>query len=296
MLKEAIATGSTVDEAKESAVKELGLGVNNIDEIQFEVIDVPRKKTLGLFGGCPAKVRAFIEIADSDAKNTKGKNKKDKIENKSDSSDDDKIEKKELQPITDPEKQKVADNAVAYLKSIFDNIGVEVEIKTGQTAHGIEIELNGDNLGVIVGRRGETLDAIQYLTVLAANRNHESYQRVTINTGNYREKREKTLRSLAHRMANQALRNGRNVTLEPMNPYERRIIHTAVQDIKGVTSWSVGEEPARKVVIGSKKGGHSRSSRGYNRDAGKKVSDSANVVEREQIKDMDIAPLYGKIK
>ena len=120
------------------------------------------------------------------------------------------------------------------------------------------------------------------------------YQRITLNIGDYREKREKTLRSLARRMANQAVKTGRNMTLEPMNPYERRIIHTAVQDVKGVTSWSVGEEPNRKVVIGTEKGkGGNRGNRGGNR--GNRNSAPKADPNREQKKDMDSAPLYGRI-
>ena len=112
------------------------------------------------------------------------------------------------------------------------------------------LTLEGEDLGFIIGHRGDTLDALQYLTGLVANRVENSYYRVTLDIGNYRQKREQALSGLARKIGNQAARTGRKTSLEPMNPYERRIIHTAVQEIKGATSWSVGSEPNRHVIIG----------------------------------------------
>lgn len=109
--------------------------------------------------------------------------------------------------------------------------------------------LKGENLGVIIGRRGETLDALQHLTSLAASDKDSKYYRIMLDTENYREKREKTLQSLAKRTAASAIKSGRQRSLEPMNPYERRIIHTAVQEVEGVSSHSVGEGNRRHVVI-----------------------------------------------
>ena len=113
--------------------------------------------------------------------------------------------------------------------------------------------ITGDTLGILIGRRDETLDAVQYLTSLKVNRGREGYTRVTLDTENYRAKREDTLIRLANRMANRALRTGRKVSLEPMNPYERRIIHFALQQTDGVATHSEGEEPNRHVVITQKK-------------------------------------------
>ena len=107
----------------------------------------------------------------------------------------------------------------------------------------------GDTLGILIGRRGETLDAIQYLTSLQVNRGNEDYIRVVLDTENYRAKREDSLRRLAMRMANRAQKTGRRVVMEPMNPYERRVMHTALQDHPAVTTHSEGEEPNRRVVI-----------------------------------------------
>ncbi len=143
-----------------------------------------------------------------------------------------------------------AEAAVSFLKAILADMGVGDTVVTAEEADGIcKLSLEGEDLGFIIGRRGETLDALQYLVSLVANR-AGGYRRVTLDIGNYREKREGTLTALARKHAHQAAKNGRKTTLEPMNPYERRIIHTAVQQVEGATSWSVGSEPNRRVVIG----------------------------------------------
>lgn len=140
--------------------------------------------------------------------------------------------------------------AVAFLKEVLAAMGVsEVDITVKEEDGQCVLTLEGEDLGFIIGRRGETLDALQYLTSLVSNRVESAFYRVTINVGNYREKREKTLSGLARKAAIQAAKNGRKTSLEPMNPYERRIIHTAVQKVEGATSFSVGSEPQRHVVI-----------------------------------------------
>ena len=144
-----------------------------------------------------------------------------------------------------------ADIAKEYLEKVLAAMGVtDFTCTVKEENNGCVISLDGEHLGFIIGRRGDTLDALQYLTGLVANRVDNAYYRVTLDIGNYREKREQALITLAQRLAAKTLRNGRRSSLEPMNPYERRIIHTAVQEIEGVTSWSVGSEPSRHVVIG----------------------------------------------
>jgi spoIIIJ-associated protein len=113
----------------------------------------------------------------------------------------------------------------------------------------VKVDMFGDTLGILIGRRGETLDALQYLTSLYVNRGQDDYTRVTIDTENYRAKREEALTRLANRMANRAIKTGRKVVLEPMNPYERRILHSALQQNEAVTTHSEGDEPNRHVVI-----------------------------------------------
>lgn len=144
-----------------------------------------------------------------------------------------------------------ADIAKAYLADVLTKLGVtNVVIEATETEDGAEFDVNGDDIGFIIGHRGETLDALQYLTGLVVNHIHDEYFRVIINIGNYREKREKTLEVLGRKLAFRACKTGEKVSLEPMNPYERRIIHTAVQKVRGATSWSEGENLQRHVVIG----------------------------------------------
>ena len=205
MLREITVTADTIDEAKQKGCQELG---TDMEKTQFEILQQPEKKILGLFGGSPAKVRAFYEIT----------------------------------PL---------ESAKAYLEEILKYMDLgEIEITAEEDENGAVITLDGENVAYIIGHRGETLDALQYLTGLVANHVDQSYYRISINIGNYREKREKTLEILGRKLAFKALKTGQKTSLEPMNPYERRIIHTAVQKVKGASSWSEGEDMQRHVVIG----------------------------------------------
>ena len=142
--------------------------------------------------------------------------------------------------------------ACSYVKKVLLEMGIDAKVTAAQTENGLVIRLAGEGLGVVIGRRGETLDALQYLTGLVTNRYEGDYLRVTIDTGNYREKRERTLQQLARKISISALRTGRSSMLEPMNPYERRIIHSNLQDSETVSTYSIGSEPYRKVVIAPK--------------------------------------------
>ncbi len=162
------------------------------------------------------------------------------------------LEKPEVTMIEDDQVDPLspAGKAMAFLDELTKLMGVSVTIHVGTDAEGnVYGKIEGDTLGVLIGRRGETLDALQYLTSLKVNRNQETYTRVTLDTENYRERREDTLIRLANRMANRAVKTGRRVSLEPMNPYERRIIHSALQSNDAVDTHSEGEEPNRHVVI-----------------------------------------------
>ena len=143
-----------------------------------------------------------------------------------------------------------AGKAQCFLMEVTSLMNVKVDVYVDDTREdGLYIHMIGDTLGILIGRRGETLDALQYLTSLQVNKGREGYIRVTLDTENYRAKREDSLRRLAQRMANRATKTGRKVVLEPMNPYERRVLHTALQNHPGVTTHSEGEEPNRRVVI-----------------------------------------------
>ena len=142
------------------------------------------------------------------------------------------------------------EKSAAYIQEILKEMGFEdVEVTPKYYEANVCLHLEGSGLGIIIGRRGETLDALQYLASLVANRGEGDYIRININSGNYREKREKTLSALARKLALQVARTGKSITLEPMNPYERRVIHGAVSKIRGATSASVGTDPNRRVVI-----------------------------------------------
>ena len=137
-----------------------------------------------------------------------------------------------------------------FLMNLTEKMGVKVDVYVDENQeNALSIRLIGDTLGILIGRRGETLDAIQYLTSLQVNKGKEDYIRVVLDTENYRAKREDSLHRLAVRMANRAQKTGRRVVMEPMNPYERRVMHTALQDHPAVTTHSEGEEPNRRVVI-----------------------------------------------
>lgn len=138
-----------------------------------------------------------------------------------------------------------------YIVSVLNAIGIDVTTKIYQNETGAFIELESSSNGTIIGRRGETLDAIQYLSSMIANKNDKEYFRITVDCYGYREKRKATLEQLASKMARNALKTGRSQPLEPMNPYERRVIHSVISEIEGVSSRSVGEEPYRKVIISS---------------------------------------------
>ena len=152
-------------------------------------------------------------------------------------------------PVMHPE-DTAAGRAQRFLMDVTDRMGVKVDVYVDDSREdNLYIHMVGDTLGILIGRRGETLDALQYLTSLKVNKGREGYIRVTLDTENYRAKREDSLRRLAQRMANRAQKTGRKVVLEPMNPYERRVLHTALQNHPAVTTHSEGEEPNRRVVI-----------------------------------------------
>ena len=210
MKKEAIATAKTIEEAVKNACAQMEAPE---EDVTVEVLEYPKKGFLGL-GGTMAKVKVTYEQEEA------------------------------------PKPGK-AEAAIAFLQELFAQMGLtKVEITVdSQEDHAVSLSLSGDEVGVVIGRRGETMDAVQYLTGLVVNRLEGEYFRVNIDSGGYREKRAKTLENLALRLAKNAVRTGKSATLEPMNPYERRIIHSTVQTVEGAASHSIGDEPGRRVVI-----------------------------------------------
>ena len=149
---------------------------------------------------------------------------------------------------------KDGDAAVAkhFLSDIFGAMGLDVSITAKSGAESLDVEMEGSRMGLVIGKHGDTLDALQYLTSLVVNRDSDERIRVILDTENYREKRQAALLALSSRLADKVSRTGKKHTLEPMNPYERRIIHSSLQNHEDVTTFSIGEEPYRKVVIAPK--------------------------------------------
>lgn len=313
MIKEEIGTGATVEEAKASAL--LKLGISEYDEFTVEVLQNPTKKILGLFGGSPAKVKVSAQIPEKkqDNKNKQENRKPQKKVQQERKSENKKSASVKAEPAAEPAPEKTElplektnnyTETANYIKSMVLALGMEkCEVTEMSNEEEIYFELDcGDDYGIIIGKRGETLDALQYLARMVANKGRQSYKRVSINVGNYRAKREETLKSLAHKTALRAVRQGRSISLEPMNPYERRVIHTAVQDIEGATSHSVGSDLDRRVVIAPVDGGRTGGGRrnGYNRDGrrdrgGRREAYKPEVSsDRAPKSDMD-GFLYGPI-
>lgn len=194
-------------------------------------------------------------------------------------------------------KEGPADIAESFIKNVLKAMKLEdinVESEKGESS--AVFNITGEDVGYVIGRRGETLDALQYLTSLVANHVENSYFKITVNTGNYREKREKTLESLGRNLAFKAVKTGRKSNLEPMNPYERRIIHTAVQKVRGATSWSEGENANRHVVIGPDP--KERSHKNYNnrgRGYRKPADNTAVDTNRVPLNEGGSNGLYGRI-
>ncbi len=305
MIKEAIGAGNTVDEAKAAAMLELG--VTDFDDFNVEVLQNPTKKIFGLFGGSPAKVKVSIEVPDPKPENKYNKQNK-KAEKKQQKAEPKKVEKKEEAPKNTENELPLKESnlygeTAEYIKSMVLALGMtECSVKEMSNEEEIYFELDcGDDYGIIIGKRGETLDAIQYLARMVANRGSQSYKRVSINVGNYRAKREETLKILARKTAMRAVRQGRSISLEPMNPYERRIIHTAVQDVEGATSQSIGSDLDRRVVISpvenAKNGGNRNRNGGRDRRREKKEAYKPTIsADRTPKSDIDGTALYGKVE
>ena len=311
MIKDCIKSAPTIEEAKAAALLELGLSEEDIYTV--EVLQAPVKKTLGLFGGKPAQVKVSVEVPDEVKPAEK---KPEKKENNQPKKADKKKEKapKQDSPVEVAIIAKKKDalkktdeynKAAQYVKGIILGLGMEnCEVEVFADDEEIAFDVNcGDDYGIVIGRRGETLDAIQYLARMVANKGSSGYKRVSVNVGDYREKRAAVLTALARKNALRAVKTGRNIVLEPMNPYERRIIHTAVQDVEGATSYSTGVDLERRVIIAPENGGKGSSEyreRGGRNDRGRRPKREPYVPQvdenREKKSDYSGSSLYGKIE
>lgn len=226
------ATGKTIEEAIESGLKELG---KDISEVETEVLVQPSSGILG-FGKKEAKVRLTviekqveevpveaIQVEEVSVESDEGENRNDAEE--------------------------VAADAKEFLNTILEKMGISAVIEKMIKADRITLHIHGDDLGVLIGKHGQTLDALQYIINLKANKGKENRFFIMLDVENYRARREETLKNLAHRLASRVKRNRNKVVLEPMNGFERKIIHVALQDTEHVRTESEGQDPYRHVVI-----------------------------------------------
>lgn len=240
MKKETTAKAPSIEEAVERAARELGC---NREDCGYEVLEEPKKKSL-FSRQRDALVRVWAEIAEpvTDVRSA--------------------VPVPAPAPTPAPVLREIGNEqhalgahpklaaAKQYLQAILSAMELDnVRIQAEETEEGATLTFEGEGVAVLIGHHGETLDALQYLVALTCNRIDGDYYRITLDCGSYREKREATLRALASRIANKVKKSGRSQLLEPMNPYERRIIHAVVSEIDGVYSKSRGEEPNRRVVI-----------------------------------------------
>ena len=276
ILKEITAAGKDVQEALANG--KAALGVGELDEIKFEIIDGGTKGILGLFSR-PAKVRVYIEGDEPQEKKPRhdrqrsrrpdrGEGKSNHNNNHRKAKGDDK--KKNAPKAENKPKERVIpevdlkllrkevapgeDMSFDFVKTVVSDIGLNAEVELYSCDDGTRrIAIVGEDASMLIGHHGDTLDALQYLANLASARKNVNGERdksrVTIDIEGYRQKREDTLRALARRMAAKALRNRRSVMLEPMSAYERRIIHSEIQGIDGVSTNSIGSDNNRKIVI-----------------------------------------------
>lgn len=259
--------GKDVDEAVTLALRDLKV---TIDEVEVKVLEEPSKGFLGI-GSKLAKVRVELKSKGEEKETIEkkeetksfgsgekpvGKPRREKRPPKKE-----KREHKEEEPLSQeirrtsvnikPDDLKPVEEHVAldFLKSTAEKMKLELSFSAEENPENLYIEIEGKDAGTIIGKRGQTLDAIQYLTSLVVNKDKEDYVRVVIDAENYREKREKTLEKLADRLAGKVIKTRRSVRLEPMNPYERMVIHAALHNHSKVKTRSEGEEPYRRVII-----------------------------------------------
>ena len=224
----------SVNDAIDAALKELGVG---LDDVDIEVIDEGAKGFLGI-GARDAVVKVTV-------KNGEGAQEVPVTESEAPA--------KQPSAASTASAAELEESAEKFLSDIFAAMKLDVDVKAEMTEENVlTVNLSGDNMGIVIGKRGDTLDSLQYLTSLVVNHKSEDYIKVSIDTENYREKRTEALLALSNRLADKVAKNGKRFTLEPMNPYERRVIHANLQDDERVTTYSIGSEPYRKVVIAPK--------------------------------------------
>lgn len=263
-MKEIIAIGKTIDEAKLKAAEELNVSA---DEVTYEILDMPSSGFLGI-GAKPARILARYEDPKEAEEKLRKKEeaKKAAIENKPEKIKSEKAEKptvsktelKHEDIFKDEEDENFVPNEATepflndYLKGLFEAMKFDVTYTIKRQGKYIYIDLKGDESGVLIGKRGDTLDSIQHIVQLALNKVVKNGEKIRVDTEGYREKRTKTLVNLAKSIANRVIKSRGKYELEPMKAYERKIIHAALQSYPMLTTYSVGVEPERRLVVAFK--------------------------------------------
>lgn len=239
MLKTLEKSGKTEEAAIAAALEELGL---DRDDVSVEIVERAKSGFLGI-GASPAVVRVQYKAPDEESETAA-----------------EAPAATQEQPAAAPAAPAAADEPESYARirafvsGLLEHMGIQAEIEiTARENGGVNVNLSGSNMGAVIGRRGETLDAIQHLTNYAVNRGSDKHMHISVDAESYRAKREESLVRLAEKMAAKAIKYKRSMALEPMNSYERHVIHTALQDYEGVTTSSTGTEPNRRVVVSYEK-------------------------------------------
>ena len=248
-------TGKTEEEAIRKGLEQLGL---ERDDVSVEILERARSGFLGI-GSSPAKVRVTYELdvaEEPKPEAPKAKPAEKKPEPKpAEKKPEPKAEEKKTEPATPACDNDDARRIKDFLTGLLEHMDSAAEVKVyEEEKNRYKVILEGQKLGALIGRRGETLDAIQQLTNYAVNSGCDKRLRIHVDAENYRAKREQSLESLANKVAGKVLKYRRSVTLEPMNAYERHVIHAALQDKEGVTTYSIGTEPNRRVVVAYERG------------------------------------------
>ncbi len=244
-------TGKSVNDLITDACQDLGV---TSDRLDYVVVDEGSAGFLGL-GAKNAVIKARVKSDEQIAEEAKAEEVKEtKAEAKTEASAKAESEHEKIVPVSDPAKYEAA--AVKFLEDVFAAMKMEASIKTSFTLeeNALDVELTGSDMGILIGKRGATLDSLQYLVSLVVNKDSEQYIRVKVDTEDYRERRRATLENLAKNVSSKVKRTGRPYELEAMNPYERRIIHSALQDNDYVYTYSEGEGVNRHVVVALKEG------------------------------------------
>ena len=236
------------------------------DKLDYEVIDEGKAGLFGL-GAKPAVIKAKVKEESEEPKETQKLVDSPEISSV----------KEYAENIVDIDVEAVSKK---FLTDVFAamNLNVEINTKYNDSLKNLDVDLSGDEMGVLIGKRGQTLDSLQYLISLVVNKGTGEYIRVKVDTENYRQRRKETLENLAKNISYKVKRTRRPVSLEPMNPYERRIIHSALQNDKYVTTHSEGEEPFRRVVVTPKRESNYSDNRGYKGNRDSKYSSVSEIL------------------